>query len=153
MLCSRCKKDLSRTRQYFYADKRRKDGLASECKKCKCLQTSKWAKQNPKLHRKYGLQYYYRHKNTIKGQATLIMAKIKSRCYNPKNNVYNYYGKRGIRVCFTKVELQNWLQQNNVNPQGLVIHRIRNDRHYSLGNIVFMGKSEHAILHNKRRIR
>lgn len=28
-----------------------------------------------------------------------VWAKMKDRCYNPKNNRYNQYGKRGIKVC------------------------------------------------------
>ena len=45
-LCSKCKKKLPITD--FYKDRRTKDGLYSNCKKCSYQYTQKWAKENPK---------------------------------------------------------------------------------------------------------
>lgn len=38
--CAKCKEEFPATTEYFYRDKNMRDGLYSQCKKCKCAATS-----------------------------------------------------------------------------------------------------------------
>lgn len=48
-LCKTCKLEKEETE--FYCDKRRKDGLFSECKKCTIIRSKKWFQENREKHR------------------------------------------------------------------------------------------------------
>ena len=84
-----------------------------------------------------------KYRKTFAGYAALLISRIKQRCNNQ-------YSGRGIKLCFTRVELLGWLKENNIDPRGLDIHRIEFNGNYTLGNIEFLTKSEHTILHNTR---
>jgi len=51
--CYYCKNDLPRTKEYFYMDYRRIDGLSSICRKCNGTRGMEWAIKNPDKKRKY----------------------------------------------------------------------------------------------------
>lgn len=61
---------------------------------------------------------------------------IRSRCYNPSNNRYLYYGARGIRVCDRWLEsFENFLSDMGVKPHPrLTIERIETNGNYEPGN-------------------
>lgn len=75
-----------------------------------------------------------------------------SRCLNPKNNRFKYYGGRGIKICkrwmvaknFIKDMLPTW-------KEGLSIDRINNDGDYKPSNCRWATPKQQAI--NQRRIR
>jgi len=46
-ICSKCKKEFPKTREFFYGDKRSKDGLISCCKSCQLKTNANWAAANP----------------------------------------------------------------------------------------------------------
>ena len=75
------------------------------------------------------------------------VARLRERCYN-KRLIYNKcYWNKGIKVRFTARQLLNWLEKHNINPVGLVIHRIDNDGNYALDNIEFLTPAEHGKRH------
>ena len=59
---------------------------------------------------------------------------MKNRCTNPKNPVYENYGKRGIGYCRRWAKFENFLEDMGVCPDGLEIERVDNDKGYFLGN-------------------
>jgi hypothetical protein len=71
---------------------------------------------------------------------------INSRCYNPNNKNYKYYGGRGIKVCDEWREFipfKEWSLSNGYKP-GLHIDRIDNNLGYFPDNCRFLTASEHG---------
>ena len=85
-----------------------------------------------------------------------VWLNMKQRCYNPKNDNYYLYGKRGIKICeewknsFSAFE--EWALKNGYNenaPRGqCTIDRIENDKGYSPDNCKWVTIGENA--NNKR---
>lgn len=142
----------------FSKDKQRKDGLSSQCRECRYEYVLAWSRQNREKWRQKGRDYYKQNKEeeykriqqyskTYKGYLVKLIAGIKQRCENRNHPRYCDYGGRGIKLCFTRIELEQWLNTNKIDPHGLDIHRIK-DENYTLDNIAFLTKSEHTTLHN-----
>ena len=123
--------------------------LAGHCKKCnkgyytkskekRLMVAKKWYGNNKDRVRE-------QHKTAV-GRVTRLMADIKYRCGNIDNK---YYGGCGIRLEFTRKELENYLSERGIDPRGLEIHRKNNGGNYTLDNIEFLVKSEHTKLHWK----
>jgi len=72
-ICSKCKKELPATLEFFYKCKSCKGNLDTRCKKCKNELSKKWHKKNPikskdgqdKWRKTYGTPFYNR-KNHLK---------------------------------------------------------------------------------------
>jgi hypothetical protein len=66
---------------------------------------------------------------------------MKSRCDNPNNTIYEYYGGRGIKVCdewsSSSTLFYDWCLANGYKP-GLEINRIDNDGNYEPSNCNFV---------------
>jgi hypothetical protein len=60
---------------------------------------------------------------------------MKSRCNNPKQSSYSYYGGRGIKICPEwNDNFQNFLNDMGVRPKGKTLDRINNDGNYEPKN-------------------
>lgn len=60
---------------------------------------------------------------------------IKSRCYNPNDPAYKYYGGRGIKMCDRWNEsFDNFFEDMGLRPDGLEIDRINVNGNYSPNN-------------------
>jgi hypothetical protein len=65
-----------------------------------------------------------------------VWQSMKTRCYNPKANRYQYYGGRGITVCEDWLDFTtfyNWAMSNGYH-QGLTLDRVDRDKGYSPEN-------------------
>lgn len=72
-----------------------------------------------------------------------------ARCYNPKQNRYQYYGGRGISVCDRwKNSFEAFLADLGPRPQGMTIDRKNSSNNYALGNCRWATAKEQA---NNRR--
>ena len=157
--CSKCKR--AKSVSDFYKNKQTKDGLRSDCKRCckslyeKYYQThksinAKQRKEYQRIHMVKLVDYDRKYRKTLIGYLRKLFVLIKQRCNNPKTSNYKYYGGRGIKCLFKSVDdfvdyVVNALQ---VDPRGLQIDRIDNDRHYERGNIRFVTPKENS---NNRR--
>ena len=161
-ICTSCKQPFPATAEYFYKDKSRRDKLHPYCKKCQLMYSQQYRcknrkkiqhsrrksyKQNPSKEILRNNQY----KRTLKGYVVNLISSIKYRCCNPDCFAYKYYGSCGIKLRFTCVELLQWLGENQIEPRGLEIHRIDNNKDYTLSNIEFLTKKEHTIIHHTQR--
>jgi hypothetical protein len=71
----------------------------------------------------------------------------KSRCRNPKSNVWMYYGGRGIEFRFNSFE--EFYKELGPKPEAtLTVDRIQNNGHYEPGNVKWSTRSEQ--MHNTR---
>lgn len=70
----------------------------------------------------------------------------KSRCYNPKNSMYKYYGGRGIRMCDRWLHsFENFYTDMGRRPgPGYSIERSDNDSDYTPDNCVWATAKEQA---------
>lgn len=80
-----------------------------------------------------------------------VLRSMKSRCENPNNSMYKYYGGRGIRVCAEWQDVdkfKSWALANGydiyASRHQCTIDRIDNDKGYSPENCQFLTISDHA---------
>jgi len=89
--------------------------------------------------------------NIIHGDSRIrlydVWCSMKSRCLNPKNKAYKYYGGKGIKICKewknNYMMFKNWALANGY-KEGLTIDRIDNDGNYCPENCQWLTKSENS---------
>lgn len=70
---------------------------------------------------------------------------MKSRCGNPNDIKYAYYGGKGIKVKMSKLELARiWVRDNAKDLNKPSIDRINSDGHYEVSNCRFIEMSENV---------
>lgn len=57
-----------------------------------------------------------------------------SRCSDPRNNSYRFYGARGVAVCERWLSFDNFLADMGPRPSGKTLDRIDSARGYEPGN-------------------
>ncbi|HQE49833.1 MAG TPA: HNH endonuclease [Fervidobacterium sp.] len=66
-ICNKCRKELPMTKEFFYSDKGKKDGLSTFCKECKKQSSlNTYYKHKDKYRErksKYGKEYYQKHRD------------------------------------------------------------------------------------------
>jgi hypothetical protein len=69
---------------------------------------------------------------------------MRSRCRDPKNASYPYYGGRGITVCERWAEFENFLADMGARPGGMTLDRINGDGNYEPGNVRWATKAQQS---------
>lgn len=154
--CTKCGIKYDATLEFYRKTKTGKDGLRRDCRNCERKQSKayyqnnkpyakKWQKDNVDkcrlATRKYDTSFH--------GRVSRLMKEANRRCSNPSYEGFRYYGGRGIKICFTRGELHCWLVKNGIDPRGLQIHRIDNEKNYTLYNIEFLTPRNHTLRHMK----
>jgi hypothetical protein len=71
-----------------------------------------------------------------------VYISTKSRCVNPKNPQWRYYGARGIEFRFPSFPV--FWKYMCPRPAGMILSRIRNDGHFEIGNVHWTTHRESA---------
>ncbi|HEX5426540.1 MAG TPA: hypothetical protein VFW94_23535 [Candidatus Acidoferrales bacterium] len=94
------------------------------------------------------------HGHASKGQVTptyRTWMNMRQRCTNPKNQDWEHYGGRGIRVCERWENFDNFLADMGKKPRGKSIDRRDTDGDYEPGNCLWATQREQC--RNKRNNR
>jgi hypothetical protein len=71
-----------------------------------------------------------------------VWGDIRQHCNNPNNQVYRYYGGRGIKVCKRWDKFENFAADVGPHPgKGWSIHRKNNDGDYEPANVEWATRS------------
>lgn len=73
-----------------------------------------------------------------------IWIKMKSRCFNPNDGCFKYYGNRGIKVCEQWLKFENFLKDMGERPPELTIERRNNDGDYEPLNCYWATRAEQS---------
>jgi len=112
------------------------------------MNSLEYGRQWRATHPNYAKQYHQTHPlyNTWRS--------MKTRCFNPNNKAYKYYGGRGITVC------QEWLDYNTFEvwalangwEKGITIDRIDNDGDYESNNCQFIPNAINACKESRKPV-
>jgi len=69
---------------------------------------------------------------------------MKTRCLNPKNRAWKYYGGRGITICERWLKFENFFADMGERPEGMSIERVDTDGNYEPDNCKWATVDEQA---------
>jgi hypothetical protein len=133
-------------KQYYQTHKQQKKQYWKQYYQENKAKINQQTKQYYQSHKQQGKLYRQNH------LAERILTNINERCNNPKNKKYSYYGGRGIKNFLTLDQIKNLMQfygyyemrKKGLNPN---IHRINNNRDYTVDNCCFLSAKNHIQLH------
>lgn len=81
-----------------------------------------------------------------------IWKEMRSRCRNPLNKAWEYYGGRGIKVCERWIKFENFLSDMGLKPApGFTVERINNEGNYEPRNCKWATRKEQSANQRPRR--
>ena len=111
--------------------------------KIRIRQSLKWNSLSSLEKKKIGKKLY--KNNKIKHPWSLVLSSCKSRCSNPKQDSWPYYGGKGIKCLLTKIQIKElWFRDNASSMKIPSIDRLNSDGHYEFSNCRFIEKSENV---------
>jgi hypothetical protein len=132
--CKQCRKRKAISK--FYKSNKTIDGYRNKCKSC----MSEYGREYRQAHK------VEKHQRTFDSRLRSMFSNVNSRCNNPRDISYKWYGGRGIKCKFKSVdEFVSYVVNN------LQIDRIDNNGHYERGNIRLTTAKENS--NNRRRPR
>lgn len=81
---------------------------------------------------------YYKHELITHGMSSTATYRswygMRTRCSNPNQIRFKYYGGRGVSVCKRWKQFENFLADMGERPPGMTLDRIKNHLHYTPDN-------------------
>jgi len=74
-----------------------------------------------------------------------IWCNMKARCSNPNNPYWKYYGGRGIKVCESWQDFNNFFADMGESPVDTTIERVDGDRDYEPSNCIWATRAEQQL--------
>jgi len=89
-----------------------------------------------------------RYESSLRGWCMKQCRRIRYRCTRERAKMFYRYGARGISLQFTGPQLAKWIERTGQQWRGKHLHRINNDKGYSLNNIALLSSADHRAAHN-----
>jgi hypothetical protein len=142
--CKKCK--IIKPIKGFHKDKHHKDGFKNTCISCKSQISKEWYfKNHDRLIQKL-------RDDKMKKPWMTHLRDANYRCNNSNHPDFHRYGGRGIQQLMADKDFKFlWLRDKAYLMKHPSIHRIKNDKNYTIDNCQFLEHREHVITDWKRR--
>jgi len=138
--CKECTKD--RARKHYQENREKLKNKKKE-----------WRKNNPERQKETSLKWWQDNPDYYKNNPWIISFKsARSRCNNPNDKSYQWYGGRGIKCNMTNGDFKElWFRDKAYDLKKPTVDRIDNDGNYEILNCRYIEQIDNLKKANERK--